>query len=164
MVSGTYAWLTLVTNSVTVESASGTLDIDYNISNANLGGTLIPSATRSGGVMESVTAKLNTGSVDSSINLYITPTLITGISSAALMWEVDVVNTSGAVINHYSGDFSSAVVDTPIKIVDGYSLSSSLLTFNIYVWLDGSRLNSINSTNRFTATITADSVPITGEF
>ena len=162
----TYAYFTFVTNSDTVESTSGKLDIDYNISEPNLTGVLIPSATKSGGVMESVTAKLRTGSVDGAINLYINPTEIEGMPLGALSYDVDVIDTSSNILNHYSGDFSTATIGTPYKVVDAYDLSTNLLTFNIYIWLDGSKINNenFNSTNHFNAVITADSVHITGEF
>ena len=165
-VGGTYAYFMFVTNSGTTLSASSKLDIDYHISNASVSGTLIPSATRSGGVMETVTAKLNSGSVPAAINLYITPTEIEGFPASALNWEVDVVDTSSNILNHYSGNFSTATINTPYKIVDAYPLTSNLLTFNIYIWLNGQTLTNQNfdSDNEFTATITADSVHITGEF
>lgn len=161
-----YAYFRFVTNSGNVATTNGKLDIDYNISNANLTGTLIPSSTRSGGVMESATAKLNAGSVNAGINFYITPTAISGIPLGALSWEVDVIDTSSNTLNHYSGDFSTATLNTPYKIVNAYNLTSNLLTFNIYIWLDGSKINNENfdSNNSFTATITADSIHVTGEF
>ena len=164
--SASYAYFRFVTNSGNIESTAGKLDIDYNISEPNLTGTLIPSATRSGGVLESITAKLKEGSVDGAINLYINPTEVVGIPLGALSYDVDVIDTSSNVINHYSGDFSTATINTPYKIVDAYDLSTNLLTFNIYIWLDGSKINNenFNSTNHFNAIITADSVHITGEF
>lgn len=165
-VSTTYAYFRFTTNGGTVETTAGKLDIDYNISNPNITGTLIPSATRSGGVMESVTAKLRTGSVDGAINLYINPTEVVGIPLGALSYDVDVIDTSSNILNHYSGDFSTATINTPYKIVDAYDLSANLLTFNIYIWLDGSKINNenFNGTNHFNGVITADSVHITGEF
>ena len=161
-----YAYFSFVTNSGVVQTTDGKLDIDYNISEPNLTGVLIPSATRSGGVLEVATAKLNTGSVPAAINFYITPTSITGFPLSALSYDVDVLNTSNEVINNYTGTFSSASLNTPLKIIDGYNLSTNLLTFNIYIWLDGSKINNenFNSNNSFSATITADSVQITGDF
>ena len=161
-----YAYFSFVTNSGVVQTTDGKLDIDYNISEPNLTGVLIPSATRSGGVLEVATAKLNTGSVPAAINFYITPTSITGFPLSALSYDVDVLNTSNEVINTYTGTFSSASLNTPLKIIDGYNLSTNLLTFNIYIWLDGSKINNENfsSNNSFSATITADTVQITGEF
>ncbi len=164
--SVSYAFFRFATNSGNIETTAGKLDIDYNISEPNLTGVLIPSATRSGGVMESVTAKLRTGSVDGAINLYINPTAISGIPLNALSYDVDVIDTSSNILNHYSGDFSTATINTPYKIVDAYDLSTNLLTFNIYIWLDGSKINNENfdSNNSFTAVITADSIHVTGEF
>ncbi len=161
-----YAYFSFVTNGGTVQTTNGKLDVDYNISEPNLTGVLIPSATRSGGVLEVATAKLNTGSVDAAINFYITPTSITGFPLSALCYDVDVLNTSNEVINTYMGTFSSASLNTPLKIIDGYNLTTNLLTFNIYIWLDGSKINNenFNSNNSFSATITADTAHITGEF
>lgn len=162
----TYALFRFATNAGNVQTTSGKLDIDYNISNANLTGTLIPSSSRSDGVMESITAKLKTGSVTGAINIYINPTEIVGLPLGALVYEVDVIDTSSNVIDHYSGNLGSATINTPYKIVNAYDLSTNLLTFNIYIWLNGELLNNenYNSTNHFNAVITADSVPVTGEF
>ena len=162
----TSAYFRFATNSGTAQTTAGKLDIDYNISDPTLEGLLIPAATRSSSIMESVTAKLNTGSVPGDLNIYITPTFITGMPASALMWEVDVIDTSSNVLAQYSGDFTDAVINTPIKVVDAYPLTSSLVTFNIYIWLNGARIDNDNfsSDNGFSATITADSEQITGEF
>lgn len=160
----TYALFRFTTNSGSVGVTSDKVDVAYTISNANLTGTLLPATSRSDGIMESVTARLNTGSANASLNIYITPTVINGIAPGALEWEVDVINTSSEVVNHYNGTFNGAVVDIPVKVVNNYALSGNLLTFNIYVWLNGDTLTTIGSTNNFTATISADITPITGEF
>lgn len=160
----TYALFRFTTNSGNVGVTSDKIDVDYTISNANLSGTLFPDTSRSDGIMESVTARLNTGSANASLNIYITPTVINSIAPEALEWEVDVINTSSEVVNHYNGTFNGAVVDIPVKVVNNYALSGNLLTFNIYVWLNGDTLTTIGSTNNFTATISADITPITGEF
>ena len=166
IVGATYAYFYFVTNSGNVATTNGNLDIYYEISEPSLTGVLIPSATRSGGVMDTATAKLNTGSVAAAINFYITPTSISGFPLSALSYDVDVINTSNEVLYTFSGDFSTASLNSPLKIVDGYDLSTSLLTFNIYIWLDGSKINNenFNSNNSFTATISADTVPVTGVF
>ena len=160
----TYALFRFATESGNIGVASDKIDIDYTISNANLSGTLFPDTSRSGGLMESVTARLNAGSAPASLNIYITPTVISGISPSALEWEVDVIDASSNIINHYSGNLSGAVVNNAITVVNDYALSSNLLTFNIYVWLNGDNLTSINSNNQFIAKISADTTPITGEF
>ena len=161
-----YAAFVFITNSGIIEANSGKLDIAYNIENSSVNGTLIPSSTRSGGISTSVTAKLNSGSIPGNINLYITPTALTGMPFSALMWEVDVVDTSDNLLTHYEGDFTGCVINTPVKITDAYSLTTNLLTFKIYIWLNGERINNenYNSNNGFTATISADSISITGEF
>ena len=167
LVSGAvYAYFSFVTNSGNVATTNGKLDIDYNISNPELTGILIPSSSRSGGIMETATAKLKTGSVDAAINFYITPTSIQGFPLSALSYDVDVIDTSDNVVATYSGNFNDAVVNTPLKIVDAHDLSTDLLTFNIYLWLDGSKINNdnFNVNNSFTAVISADTVQITGEF
>lgn len=161
-----YAAFVFITNSGIIEANSGKLDIAYNIENSSVNGTLIPSSTRNGGISTSVTAKLNSGSIPGNINLYITPTALTGMPFSALMWEVDVVDTSDNLLTHYEGDFTGSIINTPVKITDAYGLTSNLLTFKIYIWLNGERINNenYNSNNGFTATISADSIAITGEF
>lgn len=158
----TYAYFRYATNSGSISGASDEIDIDYTISNANLSGTLLPSTSRSDGIMESVTARLNNAGDNLALNLYITPTTITGITPAALKWEVDVINTSSTVLNHYSGSFSGAVVNTPIAIVSNYPLTTNTLTYNIYVWLDGASLTSIESNNQFVGVVSAESSHVTG--
>ena len=162
----TYAIFAITTNSGTVTGNSGKLDVNYTISNANLTGMMMPAASRDDNLKETVTAKLNSGSVAGKLNIYLTPTTITGLPKAAINWEVDVVNTSNTVVNHYSGNLSSATINSPVKIVNGYTLTTTNLTFRIYVWLNGAQVTNSNfsDTNSFVAKITADTVRITGTF
>ena len=109
------------------------------------------------------TAKINSGSVPSAFNIYITPTSITGLNIAALKWEV-VGTYNGTTVYNNNGNFSTAVKDTPITIVDKYGLKSTNTTFDIYIWLDANLINTALNDNRFTAKISADTVQITGSY
>lgn len=162
----TYAYFTFVTNNGTIDNSSGKLDIDYTISNEFVDGMLSPSTNRSNSLMESVTAKLKDGSVPAKLNIYITPIIIAGIPKEALMWEVDVLNSSDYLLDHYVGNFANSQLDNPLKIINAYSLTNNVLKFNIYIWLDGEKISNenFNIDNEFVVTISADSENITGEF
>ena len=125
----------------------------YTISNEFVDGMLSPSTNRSNSLMESVTAKLKDGSVPAKLNIYITPIIIAGIPEEALMWEVDVLNSSDYLLDHYVGNFANSQLNNVLK-------------FNIYIWLDGEKISNenFNIDNEFFVTISADSENITGEF
>ena len=161
----TYAIFAITTNFGIVAGNSGKLDVNYTISSANVTGMMMPSASRDNNLKETVTAKLNSGSVDGALNIYLTPTTITGLPKEAINWEVDVMDGSN-LIDHYSGNLSSATVNSPITIVESYLLDTTTLTFNIYIWLNGVQITNSNfsDTNSFVATISADTVPVTGRF
>ena len=160
----TYAIFAINTNSGNVTGNSGKLDVNYTISSSTVNATLLPAAAREADPTVTATAKLNSGSVTGKLNMYLTPTTITGIPKAAINWEVDVVNTSNTVVNHYSGTLSSATVNTPVKIVNAYTLTTSNLYFKVYIWLNGASITNSNfsDTNSFVATISADTVRVTG--
>lgn len=163
LISGfTYAFFTASTNKENVSGNTGKLDISYNISE-NITGTFIPSASREDGLKSKATAKINSGSLPAAFNIYITPTIIDGLTIEALKWEVEGISNNSVVYTN-SGNFSKASAGTPIKIVDGYALKSVDTVFNIYIWIDGNMIASAISNKRFSAKVTADSVPITGQF
>ena len=149
--AASYAYIVARTNEGNVDNNSGKVDVDYTITENITGIQLMPSEDKSGGLHSVATAKINSGSVPSAFNIYITPTSITGLNISALKWEV-------------VGTFSTAVKDTPITIVDKYELKSTNTTFDIYIWLDANLINTALNDNRFTAKISADTVQITGSY
>ena len=157
-----YAYIVSVTNEESVDTGSGKLDIAFDITES-ITGNLIASSRREEGLIAVANAKLNGDSVPAALNLYITPTVIDGLAISALKWEVEGLNNSTLVYTS-SGDFSGATADEAIKIVDGYELKSTVTTFNIYIWLDGSMISTDISGKRFAADLSGDSVPITGRF
>ena len=157
----TYAYLLAMTNEEIVDNGSGELDINYVKPN-DLTGGLAMSSNREGGLKSVATASLNEGSVDALFNMYITPTVLTNLNIPALKWEVEGVR-NGSVVCYNSGDFSSAVVDTKIKILDSCQLDYSETKFTVYIWLDSSLVTTSVGGAQFDAKIGADSVPITGE-
>ncbi|MGM9881914.1 MAG: hypothetical protein ACI31S_03610 [Bacilli bacterium] len=158
----TYAYIASVTNEESINTGSGKLDISFDITES-ITGNLVASSGRDDGIIAVANAKLNADSVAGIINIYITPTVIDGLAISALKWEVEGLNDS-SIVYTASGDFSSANVNEAIKIVDGYELKSTVTTFNIYIWLDGSMISTDISGNRFAANLSGDSVPITGRF
>ena len=167
VVGFTYSYFTFVTNGKNIGGLSGNIDIDYSISNSNIEGVWVPSLNRKSSIMESVTAKLNADSISSKLNIYLTPTFISGIPKGAIMWEVDVLDTESNLLEHYSGDLSTSQVNSSMKIVDSYVLTNDLITFNIYLWLNGEIINNDNfspDSNGFTAIISADTDRIKAVF
>ena len=124
---------------------------------------MIPTSTATEGLTSVAVARLDTDSVPAAFNIYITPTSIDGLNISALKWEVTGTN-SGEVVYTNNGDFSTAVKDTAITIVDKYELKNTDTTFNIYIWLDANLINTALNDNRFTAKISADTVQITGSY
>lgn len=163
LVSGaSYAYLLASTGGTSTEAGSGKLDVNYVKPN-DITGNLRASSTRDDGLKASASASLNTGSVGALFNMYITPTALTNLNIAALKWEAEGVR-SGSVVCSSSGDFSTATVNTKIKVIDSCALSSTVTTFNVYIWLDAGLINTPISGANFGAKITTDSVPITGAF
>lgn len=157
----TSAYLAAITNEEQVDAGSGMLGINYSAPD-DITGILNASSDRSGGLLSVATASLESGSEEALFNMYVTPTALSdNLKIKAFKWEVVV---DGTVINY--GDFSDASigVGTPIKVVNGYKLSTTTTTFNIYIWLDASLITSGISGASFGAKIGADSVPITGGF
>lgn len=160
--SATYAYLVSITNEGNINEESGMLGINYNPPlDSALTGTLNASSDRNGGLIAVASASLKTNSEKALFNMYITPTILSdSLKIEAFKWEVVV---DGVVIR--DGDFADgASVNTPIKIVDSYELTTDTTVFNIYIWLDVSTLQTGVGAASFKADITADSVPITGSF
>ena len=156
----TYAYLTSITNEEQVDTGSGMLGIDYDAPDDITTGILNASSDRSKGLHSVATASLESGSEQALFNMYITPTTLSdNLKIEAFKWEVVV---DGVVIKH--GDFENADIGVPIKVVDSYKLTTATTTFNIYVWLDASLVSTSISSASFSASIGADSVPITGSF
>lgn len=163
LVSGvSYAYIAAATNEVNVDTGSGKLDINY-VKPSDITGKLSASSTRNNGLKSSASASLKTGSVDALFNMYITPTSLTNLNIPALKWEVEGVR-DGSVVCSGSGDFSSATVGTTIKVIDSCTLSTTVTTFDVYIWLDASLITTSISDASFGAKISVDSVPITGNF
>ena len=164
MVAGTtYAYITARTNEGGLDTGSGMLDINYTIEPENITGSLISSLDREKGLNAIATASLKESSEEALFNMYIAPTALTNLNIPALKWEVEGIFEEEIVYTN-SGDFSTAEVGTPIKIVDGHQLTEEDILFNIYIWLDVSLITSPLDGASFGAKITADSVPITGNF
>lgn len=166
----TYAYIVSITNEGNTTTESGMLGINYGEPD-DISGNFVPSTDRSGGLSTSATASLKDGSVGAILNMYITPTALTNLNIPALKWEAEGIR-NGEVICSGSGDFSNAVVGEPISLfvndvtdnIDDCILSTDETTFNIYIWLDVSLLNTSLGGVSFGATIGADSVNITGNF
>lgn len=163
VVGGTYAYFLATTNEVDVSSGSANLDINYNAPEDITSGSLTSSDDKTGGIVRTATVSLNEGSIDALFNMYITPTALTNLNIAALRWDVEGVRDDETVC-FGSGDFSDATVGTPIQVIDSCELSTDEITFNIYIWLDSNLIESAISGANFGASISVDSVPITGDF
>ena len=161
--SVTYAFILGRTNEENINNNSGKVNVVYDITENITGVQLIPSSTATEGLTSVAVARLDTDSVPAAFNIYITPTSIDGLNISALKWEVTGTN-NGEIVYTNNGDFSTAVKDTAITIVDKYELKNTDTTFNIYIWLDASLINNSIDNVNFTANITADTVQITGNY
>lgn len=161
--STTYAYISSRTSDEEIGTESGMLDINYTITPENITGNLISSSNRESGLKAVATVSLKTGSEAALLNMYITPTSLTNLNISAFKWEVEGIKGEEIVYTD-AKDFSTGLVNTPIKIVDGYALTETDTTFNIYMWLDASLVTSPINDVSFGAKITADSVPVTGNF
>lgn len=166
LVSGTtYAYLLANTNEVNVDTGSGMLGVNYNISPENITGSLVSSLDREKGLKAVATVSLTTDSEAALFNMYIMPTALTNLNITAFKWEVEGILDEEVVYTN-SGNFSSAIVNIPIKIVDSYPLilTEKETTFNIYMWLNANEITSSIDGASFGAKINADSVNISGSF
>lgn len=159
----TYAFL-LSRIDKTVTTGSGKFSIDYQIVQNITSSSLSPSNDKDEGLHGIVKAKLSENSVAGKFNIYITPSVIDGLNSKALKYEVYINN--GGTTTGTNGDFSTAVKDEPLTIVENYDLTSTTdyVTFDIYIWLDNSLIDNDMIGKTFKATISADSTAITGDF
>ncbi len=159
----TYAYL-LSRVEKTVTTGSGKFSIDYQIVQNITSSSLSPSSNKDEGLHGIVKAKLSENSVAGKFNIYITPSVIDGLNSNALKYEVYIHN--GDLTTGTNGNFSTATKDKPLTIVENYDLTSTTnyVTFDIFIWLDNSLITNDMIGKTFKATISADSTAITGEF
>lgn len=163
---GTYAYIMAITEEGDVGTGSGKLDINYvGPTDESLTGNIISSDSRDYGIKATASASLNTGSEAALFNMYITPSVISGLNIAAFKWEVEGFR-GGILVPECSGNgtFSGATVNTRIDMISGCPLSTTVTTFNIYIWLNGNEITDAISNVAFGAKIGANSTPITGEF
>jgi len=169
--SFTYAYFVGRTDEKDVETNSGELSVDYAVSDfgdgtGNVAAVITPSTSKEGGIKASAVAKINDISVDTLFNIYINPiTIDRELAISALKWEVDIkkLNT-GVILDNLHGDFSGVVQNQSFKIVDGFKLDTEYVLFSIYIWLDSSMLTEPIVDKKFVATLSADTIDITGNF
>lgn len=152
----TYAYLVIGTEG-NLTTGTGKFSIDYSIVQDITATNLSPSTTKSGGLVGKVQAKLSTNSLAGNFNIYVIPTTIEGLNTnEALKYEVYVNNSTTA---YKTGNFKGVAANTKVKVVDGYSLTStsSYTTFTIYIWLDNNLVTNEMFGKTFNATISADS-------
>lgn len=163
----TYAFLLFITTERDINTGSSMLGIDYvkpaDLNGANL--SLSPVSSREEGLKTSGSAAIQADSEDALFNMYITPTTISdSLKIGAFKWEAEG-KRNGSVVCSGTGDFSGAVVGQKIAIIEGCALTTDITTFDIYIWLDYTDPSyGPVGMAEFTATIGADSVPITGGF
>lgn len=161
--STTYAYLAATTNEEAVDTESGMLGVNYDITPENITDDLVSSLDRERGLKAVAIASLETGSEPTLFNMYINPISLTNLNIEALKWEVEGFSGEEMVYTN-SNNFSNAEEGNPIKIVDNYSLLETNTTFNIYIWLDARLINAPINGASFKAKIIADSTPLKGTF
>lgn len=168
LISGaTFAYLQSQTGEqINVNTKNGKIEIDYKVVNP-ITGSLSPATSKENGLSGTITANLTASSIPAAINIYLTPTSLTGLNISALRWEAygTVAGSTDSVCSN-SGNFSGSTINTPIKVINGCDLSTETTTFKVYIWLDGSLITEETGSlvgKKFEATISADSVEVIGK-
>lgn len=164
--ASTYAYFVSRSEDVNFGSSTGEVDIIYDArENINNIDRLIPVLSKEKGIISVVEASLGLDSVKSKLNLYLTPTVFSNeLNIEVLKWDVVINDKEGNYITTYSGNFLDASLDTPMKVVDSYLLSTDKTVFNIYVWLDAKLITNNINENNFKFKISSDIVNITADF
>jgi len=134
----TYAYIltTIQSNNINT-TTSGLLNINYT-KGQNITGSLTYSSTYTGGLNTTVTISKTSTSLPAGVNIYLTPTVLSNTlkTSGALKWQVFGYQNATQVYSN-SGNFNTATVNSPITIVNNQTVSTTVTSYTIYVWLDG---------------------------
>ena len=139
-----YEWSSSETNvGVNVDG----LRIIYNGGNSISNANLIPTATKEEGVVKSISVQLDSNQVITptpSMDLYLDLTTFpSNLADASFIWEVYKDNV---LLN--SGNFSDKVQGDSIKILDARTITSTLDTYDIYLWINGNMENDSSMQNQ----------------
>lgn len=139
-------------------ASSGNFDITYTKGNDIIGGVLTPTTSKTNGLNTSMTIKKNASSIDSKYSILLNfTTLEEGLNSQAFKWEV-YRNDEANPIN--AGNFSSAVINTPITLVTDQLLTTTQTSYTIYLWLDGSLAGNETQNKNFSASLKIETYQI----
>lgn len=155
----TYAFfVSLISSGNTNLASSGKLDVYYTGDQIVSGG-LIPSLTKESGLTATSTVKLNADSMPGLLSMSLKLNALPGeLAIAGLKWEVykdDVLYVSGTFANSSQGE--------TLNMFDDYSITTTLATFKIYVWLNGNEsdnsvMNKLFSFDLFATTTIGDTI------
>ncbi len=138
MVGSTLAWWTWSTSTneqTNVVVTVGGITIDYedgeNIANNNL----IPTSTKEKGISKNITVS-STGQVYLDLNMAVV-TLDDGLKDASFKYGLYNSDDSPVV----EGNFASSSANDVINLLDDVTITSSPVTYTLYIWIDGTMSN-----------------------
>ena len=155
-----WTWSTSSNEQTNVVVTVGGITINYedgeNITNNNL----IPTSTKEKGISKNITVS-STGQVYLDLNMAIV-TLEDGLKDASFKYEI--YNGSELVTG---GNFANSNAGDNIALLSGVEVTSSPITYTLYIWIDGNMSNPNTMYNqnfefRLNASAT-DEVPSQGE-
>ena len=138
VVGSTLAWFTWSTTNdqntnvvVTVGGATISYEDGENITNNNL----IPTSTKEKGISKDITIS-STSTVYLDLNMTVV-TLDEGLKDASFKYGL-YDDTDSPVVE---GNFASSNANDEINLLDGVQITSSPVTYTLYIWIDGNMSN-----------------------
>ena len=166
IVGSTYAFLNaMVTAPDEVNANSSNLNIVYSGS-GSFNETISIVSNRNEGSSTTINMYTANNSVSPLINLYINiQTMTPNLAIEGFVWEVCAVRGSETPECN-SGNFSGydSTTNNVVPIVSNYRLTTENTAFTIYLWLDGSKINTSLSGATFSGYIDARSENFRAKF
>ena len=156
-----WTWSTTNEQNTNVVVTVGGITISYedgeNITNNNL----IPTSTKEKGISKDITVS-STGQVYLDLNMAVV-TLDDGLKDESFKYEL--YNDNNLVAG---GSFISSNANDVINLLSGVEITSTPVTYTLYIWIDGTMSNPNTMYNqnfelRVNANATDEKPPITGE-
>ena len=146
-VGGTYAYFVSTTNSNTVSTDASELEIIYS-TGEEISGVLNLVSSKEEGKQTTLSIKLSEDSVDATANVFIKIYEISEeIATDALNWELYRKPSGGSETFVASGTFKDYQNGDKFYIEENYRLTTSDTDYTVYIWLDGNKVNNIDTPN-----------------
>lgn len=169
VVGGTYAWfITSVNATNKANTNSKKFQVIYT-GDTRLDGNLLMTNSKTDNYKRTVKAKVADDSVSAKLNLYINIEEISAnLAVEGFVWEVYGYQ-NGTQVYANSGNFNGKSATTGNNIIDltnftdhVYTITNVETTFDIYLWLDGNKVDESVLGSTFKGTIEAKTENFTG--